>query len=325
MRIVITGALGHIGSRLIRELPVAFPEAKIVMIDNLSTQRHCSLYDLPPSGRYQFVEADVCHADLEHLFEGTDVVVHLAATTGIVDEAVEQANFEGAEKVARACMRKGAALIFPSSTSVYTPRASLVREDCGDDELQPQSSYARSKLKTERMLIRLGSYGLRFVTCRFGTIFGVSRGMRFHTAVNKFCWQAAMGQSITVWRTALDQSRAYLDLADGVAAIQFVIARTLSDCRAYNVLTVNTTVRRVLEILTGHYPRLSIEYVDSPLMNELSFDVDRGRFQRLGFRFQGDLARAIEDTVRLLSPAASAHATTEALSKLRAKVSGPWG
>jgi UDP-glucose 4-epimerase len=39
MKIVVTGALGHIGSRLIRELPVAFPEAHIVMIDDMSAQR----------------------------------------------------------------------------------------------------------------------------------------------------------------------------------------------------------------------------------------------------------------------------------------------
>ena len=39
MKIVVTGALGHIGSRLIRELPTIFSDAKIVLIDNLSTQR----------------------------------------------------------------------------------------------------------------------------------------------------------------------------------------------------------------------------------------------------------------------------------------------
>ena len=49
MKIVVTGALGHIGSRLIRELPTMFPEAEIVLIDNLSTQRYCSLFNLPAS------------------------------------------------------------------------------------------------------------------------------------------------------------------------------------------------------------------------------------------------------------------------------------
>ena len=47
MKIAVTGALGHIGSRLIRELPAMFPEAQIVLIDDLSTQRYCSLFNLP--------------------------------------------------------------------------------------------------------------------------------------------------------------------------------------------------------------------------------------------------------------------------------------
>ena len=40
--------------------------------------------------------------------------------------------------------------------------------------------------------------------------------MRFHTAVNKFCWQATMGQPISVWTTAYDQKRPYLDIEDDV-------------------------------------------------------------------------------------------------------------
>ena len=34
--------------------------------------------------------------------------------------------------------------------------------------------------------------------------------MRFHTAVNKSCWQAVMGQPLTVWETAYGQKRTYL-------------------------------------------------------------------------------------------------------------------
>src|SRR5437763_17087447 len=80
MRIIITGALGHIGSRLIRELPRAFPEAQLVLIDDLSAQRYCSLFDLP-MGNYSFHEADILKADLAQIFAGAQVVVHLAAIT----------------------------------------------------------------------------------------------------------------------------------------------------------------------------------------------------------------------------------------------------
>ena len=83
MRVVVTGALGHIGSRLIRELPRAWPGAEIVMLDNLATERYASLFDLPEQGRYEFVEADVLDADLGRVFRGADAVIHLAALTNV--------------------------------------------------------------------------------------------------------------------------------------------------------------------------------------------------------------------------------------------------
>src|SRR2546425_8676576 len=77
MKIVVTGALGHIGSRLIREIPCTLPEADIILLDNLSTYRYCSLFSLPAEGHYRFIEADVLTADLGRVFDGADVVIHL--------------------------------------------------------------------------------------------------------------------------------------------------------------------------------------------------------------------------------------------------------
>src|SRR6185436_14180124 len=105
MRIVVTGGLGHIGSYLIRELPRAFPGVEIVILDNLSTQRYCSLFNLPGEGSYHFIEADVLTADLTAICTGADVVVHLAAATDAANsfqnkEHVETTNYVGTERVA---------------------------------------------------------------------------------------------------------------------------------------------------------------------------------------------------------------------------------
>ena len=305
MKLVVTGALGHIGSRLIHALtPGAVPE--VVLVDDLSTQRYCSLFNLPPGIEWKFVEADITKdtVSLEDLFAGAGAVIHLAAITNAAEsfeiaEEVERVNYFGTQRVALAAAKVGARLIFPSTTSVYGVSEGVVDETC--EQLQPQSPYAKSKLEAEQFLVRLGeSSSLKYFIGRFGTIYGASIGMRFHTAVNKFVWQACVGEPLTVWRTALDQKRPYLDLHDAVRALKFIVERGVFDNQIYNVLTDNLTVRDIVEVIREHVPDLEVKLVDSRIMNQLSYTVDGGKFESRGFRFEGDLRRGIGESIELL-------------------------
>lgn len=305
MKLIITGAMGHIGSQFIHNIrPGDYSE--VVLLDNLLTQRYCSLFNLPKGVPFRFVEADVCTADLETLFSGADVLVHFAAITDAASsfnnaDQVEQVNFEGTERVARACVTNSCRMVFFSTTSVYGTQKNLVDENCSPEELSPQSPYASSKLKAERMLQELGqSDGLKFIVCRFGTIFGTSIGMRFHTAINKFCWQACVGQPITVWRTALNQKRPYLDLKDAIRALDFIIQTDRFDNQVYNVLTANATVGEIVDTIQTHVPDTHIEYVDARIMNQLSYEVSCEKFKSLGFQFEGSLAQGISETIELI-------------------------
>src|SRR3989344_5536933 len=245
-KILITGALGHIGSYLIRNLDSNLVR-EVILFDNL-----------------------------EGYLRDVDVVVHLAAITDAegskkIPEKVEQVNFEGTKKVADACLKTGTKLIFPSTTSIYGSQSELVDENC--DELKPQSPYAESKLKAEQYLQSLKIKGLKFVICRFGTIFGHSLGMRFHTAVNRFTWQAVNNKPITVWKTAWNQKRPYLEINDCSRAINFIIKNNLLEGEVYNILTKNMTVKDIVGAIRNFVPILNVNYVDSPIMNQLSYEV----------------------------------------------------
>ena len=307
MKIIVTGAIGHIGSYIVRDLGVQFPKAEIVMIDNMMTQRYASLFNLPPLGNYHFIEDDVNSIDLKTVFSGANVVIHLAAitdATGSFDRAeeLENNNYQSTVKVANACIETGASLIALSSTSVYGTQNDMVDEDCSEEELLPQSPYATTKLKEEKLIAKLcKEKGLKAIHCRFGTIFGASAGMRFHTAVNKFCWQAVMGRPISVWRTAYDQKRPYLDLLDASRAIELIIKNNIFDGRVYNVLTNNSTVREVVDVIREFVPSIEVGFVDSKIMNQLSYEVLDNRFKSQGFISAGSLRRGIGETVSLLS------------------------
>lgn len=311
MRFVITGALGHIGSSLLRSLPAVYPGCSIIMIDDMSVQRYCSLFDLPAAGSYRFIEGDVRKLDLLKLVGGADVLIHLAAITDAANsfgnaEQVEQNNFESTHAVARACVEAGVAMIFPSSTSVYGVQEGEVDEDCPIDQLKPQSPYAETKLREEALIAGLvREKALRAAICRFGTIYGVSPGMRFHTAVNKFCWQAVSGIPLTVWRTAYDQYRPYLALDDATRAVRFIVDRELYSPNVVNIVSNNHTVREVVDSIRLHVPDCQVDLVDNKIMNQLSYKVRNTKLTSAGFVPEGRLAEGVAATIRLIGRAGS--------------------
>lgn len=302
MKVLITGGLGHIGSKVIHSLNTT----DMVVIDNFMTQRYPSLFNLPKSKNVSFFEMNV--KDLtEEWFKKIgpiDTILHLAATTDAAGNAnnrdeLFQNNLDSTKYIAELAKDLGIKIIFPSSTSVYGSQSEVVDEKC--KELFPQSPYAESKLKEEKYLLEMYKNGLQMVILRFGTIHGASKGMRFHTAVNKFIFQVKLGLPITVWRTALDQRRPYLSLSDCVSAINHVISKNLFDGEIYNVVTKNWTVREIIthiEKVSGG--RATIEFVDSPIMNQLSYEVSSQKFIDTGFDFEGKLEGDIQDSFELL-------------------------
>ena len=154
------------------------------MIDNMMTQRYCSLFNFPTDGNYPFMEDDLLEADLEATFKGADVIIQLAAMTDAANnfhnsDAIEHNNFYTTQRIAQACCSVGCPTIHMSSTSVYGTQKERVDESCDTEDLVPQSPYTEPKLREERFLQSMGdSDGLKFITLRCGTISGVSRGMR---------------------------------------------------------------------------------------------------------------------------------------------------
>jgi UDP-glucose 4-epimerase len=302
MKVVITGALGHIGTRLLQMLPVDLPQAEFLLVDHLQTRRYNSLFDLPAPA-FELHAADVLTAPLERLFDGATVVIHLATATDAQSRAAGRSRValdaELTERVARACAVTGAPLLFPSTTSVYASPSEVVDETCPD--VAGQTPYAEAKLASERLLEAIaGETGLEFVICRFGSIFGVSPGMRFHTAVNKFLWQACFGQPLTVWRTALHQRRPYLAVDDCARVVSFVLSKRIFHGTVYNAATSTFAVSEIIDAIRQHAPTLQVELEDNEAMNELSYGVSCKRLESLGFVFCGSLERAVADTFRLL-------------------------
>lgn len=303
MRVLVTGALGHIGSQLIRTPSLLERAEEIVLVDDLSTHRYSSLFNLPESGRYRYVEGTAIDVLTERLMSPMDAVVHLAANSNpsavaLLGERETQQTIATTQHILEAALATGTKFLFPSSTSVYRPAEDAVNEESPiGGTLGP---YSRCKLEEESLIASYVQDGLDGTILRLGSIFGVSPGMRFHTAINRFCWMAATGREIQVWRTALDQVRPYLDVADAAAAFTQFMTESESTSNPVNVVTWNGTVREILQEVGNTGVAVDFELVDDRLMSTGSLHVSTARAETLGFRPDGSLQKGVAETMNVL-------------------------
>jgi len=304
---LITGGLGHVGSELIRQY-VKRPDVKsIKILDNFSTQRYCSLFDMPETNvKIEFVEGDINDLEkLKEVMKNIDVVIHLAAITNAPEtikkpEETKQINLIGTQNVLNcaieSCVKK---FIFPSSTSVYGESDGIVDEKTPIENLRPSSPYAECKLQAEKIVQEAnGKNNIQTFVLRKGTIFGKSIGMRFHTAVNNFVWLACMNKPLTVWDSAINSKRPYLGLSDAIRAYEFVEKFGKSG-EIYNVLTKNYTIMEIVDAIKKFKPELKVEITKSPLLNQKSYEVSCEKFKQLGFEFQDDLEEFLGEEIKL--------------------------
>lgn len=291
-KILITGGLGHIGSGILDRVNPDKVE-EIILVDNLLTQRYCSLWtSSAKQPHYKFYQRDICTDDLTPLMEGVDTVIHLAAITdaqsSIDDpERTKEVNLDGTKRVVDAAIKAGVeCFVFPSTTSVYGPQEERQTEE--STNLNPQTPYAKYKLEGEEVV--LSSAFKNPVVFRLGTIYGWSPGMRFHTCVNKFVWQAINGIPITIWESAQYSVRPYLNLHSAIYTL--LIANQYKLNGLYNVLTGNYTPNDIVEAIKKFIPKTKIKMVPSRILNQDSYEVSMDKLNKdltAGFEHQASL------------------------------------
>jgi nucleoside-diphosphate-sugar epimerase len=261
---------------------------------------------LSKKNNIKFYEYSILDKNIEKLFNDIDVVVHLAAITDAANSfnkktIIKKVNFDGTKKIIEYCSKHNCKLIFPSTTSVYGTQNKQVDENCTIEELKPQSPYAEYKLKSELYLKKFSNMNkLNYVILRFGTIFGFSKGMRFHTAVNKFCFQASLNQPLTIWETAMNQKRPYLGVQDAVKCINFIINKDIFDNQIYNIVSDNCTVSEIINIIKSYKKNIKINLVKTRIMNQLSYKVLSKKILKKGFKSKSNINLGIKETINLL-------------------------
>jgi len=304
MKILITGSCGHIGSYLSDNVHKIKNVSKTILVDNLKSNRLDSLFNSKKKNNLNFFNKDLNDIKSLDEFNNVDLIIHCASMTNAEksfgkEKEMFNNNINCMKTVIKYCGDNNTKLVHLSSTSVYGKQTKLVDETCEKKFLKPQSPYAKIKI-IEENLLKKNSNKIRFNTYRFGTISGVSKGIRFHTAVNKFCLNASLNESINVYKTALHQFRPYLSVKDSFEAFKFTIEKNFFHNDVFNVLTGNYTVNQILNKIRKFKKNIKVKYVNAPIMNQLSYHVDDSKMKNYGFKSKGNLEKDINNTLKLL-------------------------
>jgi len=312
--VAVTGAAGYIGSRVVRELRESHPEWRVTALDNFYRGK------LRAVGDTEIRHVDIRDRDrLEAALDGADVVLHLAAISGIEDcegdaDLAYEVNVQGTDNVAWFCRKTGAALAFPFSMAVVgDPQSFPITVDHPRD---PMNWYGRTKLLSERSIETLAEGAFPAHQFLISNLYGhhAVDGQRISKSVviNFFVNRARNGDPLTVYEPGT-QSRNFVHVVDVARSFVRSTERLLdrldageTGSEAYEIATdEDPSVMEMAELVAdvaaeaGH-ERPTIELVENPRGNETlvsDFDVDWSRARdELGW----EPTRTVEDTVREL-------------------------
>ena len=302
MKILITGGLGHIGSYLLENIDKIKFIKKIYIIDNLSTNRYSSLFNLPKTKKkIYFYQKDLAVPNELINFERTDIVINLASLTDAesslkIKNKVYKNNLGIFKNILTYCKKNSSKLIHISSTSVYGEQKGLVDENC--KKLRPKSPYAKVKVIEENIL-KKNKDKISFVSYRFGTISGVSMGMRFHTAINKFCFCALLGKPLPVWKSMMNKPRPYLSLKDAFKVIKFTIENNFFNNETFNILSQHLTLKKIISFFRKYQKTIRIKHVKSKLINQYSYKISNKKFSQRALILKSNIHHDIKSTLKI--------------------------
>jgi nucleoside-diphosphate-sugar epimerase len=241
MKILIAGNLGYVGPSVTNQLRRTFPEAQLIGFD-IGFFTHClSNADYMPEIKLDMQVFGDIRKFPDKLLEGVDAVVDLAAISNDpmgnkFEEVTLDVNYKAAVELAKKSKKAGVkTFVYASSCSMYGAASDYPKKE--NDELNPLTAYARSKVYTEREVAPLADDNFKITCLRFATACGFSNRLRLDLVLNDFVAGALINKEINILSDG-SPWRPMINTKDMARAIEWGIIRKKEN--GGNFLAVNT-------------------------------------------------------------------------------------
>jgi len=294
VKILLTGNMGYIGPCVIDQLQSSYPDSTIIGYDT-GYFAHCitgapvlpeTRLDVQYFADMRDITADV----LNDVY----AVIHLAGISNdpmgnAFEEVTTDINLRSSIKLAEFSKECGVKkFIFASSCSVYGFAEGGPRKE--EDELNPLTAYARSKIGTEQEIEHLASDDFVITSLRFATACGMSERLRLDLVLNDFVAGAVTSKEITILSDGTPW-RPLIHIEDMARAIDWGVSREASNGGAF--LAVNTgsdewnyQVKDLAEAVAEVIPGVTISINKDAQPDKRSYMVDFAKFRDLAPDYQ---------------------------------------
>lgn len=305
---LVTGGLGFIGCHVVRQLVASFETVRILDNETTGTVEDLAVAlggSIPDS--VEIHQGNITDARaVSSAVEGSSVVVHLAASTGVIDSLNKpyhdlEINLVGTHLLLHHSLHAGVTkFVFASSGSVVGDVPNPIHEASVP---QPSSPYGASKLAGESYCSAyFRSFGLSTCSLRFSNVYGPG-SHRKNSAVAKFTKAALSGTPITVFGDG-NQSRDFLHVSDLVRAVELAISASEAGGEVFQIASGwSTSVNTLLSLLGATWAELGIPA--PPIIHasaragevrKSSFSISKAR-EVLGWNPQASLSTNLQETV----------------------------
>jgi nucleoside-diphosphate-sugar epimerase len=298
--VLVIGGAGYIGSVLLPRLLEAGYRVRLLDLLLYGTE---PIQEWLKHPRLEIIRADFRQIEkVVQAMHEMDAVIHLGGLVGdsacaLNEELTLDINLMATRMIAEVAKGSGIGhFIFASTCSVYGASEQMVDER---SELHPVSLYARSKIASEKVLLKMADDRFAPVILRFSTIYGMSGRPRFDLVVNLLTAKAVVDQEITIFGG--EQWRPFLHVADAAQAILLALKAPLPLVRnqIFNVGAndQNYQIRQVGEIIHQQVPTAVIVHKDE-LADPRNYWVNFNKIQRtLGFAPQWTVERGVAEII----------------------------